>query len=54
MGTIETIKFGLSIAAIFTGLIFVVFCAYFMLLGRNKKPSHNPGIGSNLSQPERD
>lgn len=41
MGATETLKFGLSIGAIFTGVIFVAFWIYFMLLGKNKKANHS-------------
>ena len=37
MGAIDTLKFGLSIAGVFSGVLIVGFWAYFTLLGRNKK-----------------
>ncbi|HEY6839473.1 MAG TPA: hypothetical protein VI389_12070 [Geobacteraceae bacterium] len=40
MAATETLKFGLSIGAIFTGVIFIAFWAYFMLLGKNNKANH--------------
>ena len=41
MGAIETLKFGLTVGAIFTGVILVAFWAYFLVLGRSGKGSHN-------------
>lgn len=40
MGATETLKFGLTIGGIFTGVIFIAFWAYFMLLGKNNKAGH--------------
>ncbi len=41
MGAIDTLKFGLTIGGIFTGVILVAFWAYFMLLGKSRKPSQS-------------